>query len=283
MLTNGHEVRVIGMSRSGNHAIIDWLLHQMPGRRCFLNCAEPGQNPFETARPLGDQEVCASNLPGFDLAAERAGRHQPKDWLVHSYEDVYLRRLAETRETPGVGGSARRTDLLILRDPFNLFASRRRFGLFERDSGVASYIVTLGTALRIWKQHARQFLGRRRVLPGRVIPVSYPEWTKSCAYRQSLAAELGVPFDDARFACVPDTAGGSSFDFMACADDAAAMKVHQRWRHYADDPDFRELFDAETIELARNAFGPMDVAISALGLAPSAAASPAEGAEAVSA
>jgi hypothetical protein len=49
---NRVEIRVIGMSRSGNHAIIDWVLSQARGRMCFLNCAEPGTNPFRSARPV---------------------------------------------------------------------------------------------------------------------------------------------------------------------------------------------------------------------------------------
>src|SRR3954463_829192 len=88
---NVTEIRVIGMSRSGNHAIINWILAQARGRTCFLNCAEPGTNPFVSARPLTPE------LPGwrasyedFEIEAERAGRFSRKDLLIHSYEDTFL-------------------------------------------------------------------------------------------------------------------------------------------------------------------------------------------------
>jgi len=255
---NENELRVIGMSRSGNHAIIYWLLSQISGPFCFLNCAEPAENPFHSARPLGHEAPFETNIPDFEFEAAGAGRHQRRAWLIHSYEDVFLRKLAETRETPGVGRSRDRTDLLILRDPFNLFASRRRFGLFSQDSGVASYIVTPRTAVRIWKQHAKQFLRRRRILKGRVITVSYLAWTKSFAYRKALADQLGLSFSDAGFGFVPDTAGGSSFDKRTCLGRPQAMKVHERWKHYAHDPSFLELFDDEMLELCREIFGPME-------------------------
>src|SRR5918998_959945 len=139
------------MSRSGNHAIIDWILSQARGRTCFLNCAEPGTNPFVSARPLSDCEPpFRVNYPRFDAAREAAGRLSRKAYLVHSYEDVFLRGLAT--DARGVGTSRRRVDVLILRDPFNLFASRLARGIGE---------VTVPTAGRIWCQHAREYLGLR--------------------------------------------------------------------------------------------------------------------------
>jgi hypothetical protein len=33
---------MVAMSRSGSHAIINWILAQAPGRTCFLNCARAG-------------------------------------------------------------------------------------------------------------------------------------------------------------------------------------------------------------------------------------------------
>src|SRR4051812_21851371 len=88
---NQREFRVVGMSRSGNHAIVNWMLARASGRTCFLNCAEPGFNPFETCRPLGDDEPgYVSSYPGFDIAAERLGKLSQKDLLIHSYEDTFL-------------------------------------------------------------------------------------------------------------------------------------------------------------------------------------------------
>jgi len=152
---NDTEIRVVGMSRSGNHAIIDWILAQARGRTCFLNCAEPGTNPFLSARPISEFESPHRvNYRGFRAAREARGHLSYKDLLVHSYEDIFLRGLrrdaAGAHRDRRVGRSRRRIDLLIVRDPFNLFASR-----------LASRIghVTLATAGRIWCQHAREYLG----------------------------------------------------------------------------------------------------------------------------
>ncbi len=47
---NLREIRVAALSRSGYHAIVNWLAYQFKGPVCFLNWAVPGMNPFETTR-----------------------------------------------------------------------------------------------------------------------------------------------------------------------------------------------------------------------------------------
>jgi hypothetical protein len=238
------------MSRSGNHAIIDWILAQAPGRTCFLNCAEPGTNPFATLRPLGADGVGhRASYAGFDLEAERAGSLSRKDLLVHSYEDVFLGRFAApraaARHAVHVGASGRRIDVLILRDPRNLFASRLASGV----SGV-----TPETAVRIWCQHAREFLGARRHLRDERVTIAYDEWVSSAAYRRAAAEALGLSFDDAATRTVARCAGGSSFDGTAFDGHAQDMAVLDRWRRYVGDPEHQRLLTPEVLALAGRVF-----------------------------
>lgn len=250
-IINHNEWRIIGLSRSGNHAIINWLLSHLDGRSCFLNCVEPKHNPFESARPLGSGACYQVNYGGFDLQAEQQGLHSRKDHLLHSYEDCFLGLLrhppSEAQHDAWVGRSARRRDLLILRDPFNLFASRIHFGLDQ---------IPHQRALGIWKQHARDALGIRRYLPSSRMWISYNRWATSERYRRTLADQLSLDFTDEAFDEVPDTAGGSSFDGLAHHGSASKMKVLERWREFADDDDFWQLFDEETVGLATALFGP---------------------------
>lgn len=60
---------------------------------------------------------------------------------------------AEHRHDADVSRSARRLEVLILRDPLNLFASRLASGIGD---------VSEQTAVRVWMQHARAFIGDRR-------------------------------------------------------------------------------------------------------------------------
>jgi hypothetical protein len=261
---NRTEIKLLGMSRSGNHAIINWIWQQAEGRKLFLNCAEGKTNPFETCRPLGDGRPWQANFP-LNLDAERAGRLTPKDLLLHSYEDSFLGhafcRKAE-EATPGwVGPSARRIGVIVLRDPFNLFASRRKAG-----TGLSAR-----TAVMMWKQHARAALGLARTPMPDTAAVLYNRWVADRAYRRGLAARLGLAFTDAGLEEVPECHGGSSFDGTAYDGAASGMDLFGRWRLYAQDTDYRALFDADLVALSRRLFGPLP-AEPALGLAPPQAA-----------
>lgn len=248
---NQRELRVIGMSRSGNHAIIHWLLKQAPGRTCFLNCVEGKTNPFVSARPVhGDGLPYVVNYPEFNWTYERNGKFSPKDLLIYSYEDSFLgyvcHPLFEQHHDQWVGPSRRRYDVLILRDPFNLFASRLHAGFSQ---------ISLLTTARIWKQHAREFLGQRRYLNQPRILINYNRWATEPAYRQQLTAQIGLPFTDAGIHTVPQTAGGSSFDGLRYNGAAGRMKVLERWKAYQADPSYRRLFEPAVVELSEQIFG----------------------------
>lgn len=251
-IVNDTEIRLVGMSRSGSHAIINWVLSQWKGRYCYLNCAEPGANPFVTARPLEGTRSWRANYD-LDYAAEQAGRFSRKSLLLYNYEDTFLgplvRSEAEALHDAYVGASARRFDVLVLRDPFNLFASRIRSGLGE---------VSHAVALRIWKQHASEFLKSRGCLHRhpRVL-ISFNRWASDPLYRRQIAEALGIRFTDAGFETVPAVARGSSFDGVRFNGAASNMLLNDRWKHYADDQDYVRLFDARTVELSEAVFGPI--------------------------
>lgn len=244
------ELRLVGLSRSGNHAIINWLLAHMEGRTCFLNCVQPQENPFATVRALGSGPGVACNYRPFDLAGERRGVFSQKDWLLYSYEDCFITmvcsRCFERRHDEFLGRSQARTDIVILRDPFNLFASRLRS---------AYRGVTPLTAVRIWKQHARQVLGRQQLFTQPHLSILYNRWVSDTDYRRQLAEKLDLRFSDAKFQRVASTAGGSSFDGLQFDGAAHRMSVLDRWQHYIDEPAFLNLFDEELLELSAAIFG----------------------------
>lgn len=248
-MVNRHEFRVVGMSRSGNHAIINWMLNQVSGQYCFLNCAEPKYNPYTSARPMGNGHILETNIDGLDLEQERKGNWRQKDVLIYSYEDCFLGMVASPRferhRDAYVGETEHRRDVLILRDPYNLFASRKKKG------GAA---ITDRTAIRIWKQHAREYLGTRRYLGSDRLVINYNAWAADVVYRSTLAEELALEFSDAGIDAIPSCNGGSSFDGRRFDGRASEMNVYERWRHFADDLDYWRIFDEEIVELSDAVF-----------------------------
>ncbi len=254
------ELRFTGLSRSGNHAIINWVIKQLHGSYCFLNCTEPKHNPFSTARPLNDKgEVFETNLEQFDLQEHRKGEFVKKEHLLYSHEDCFLgplhHKTFRNNHDSWVGASEKFNDVLILRDPFNLFASRIKAGLITgQHTHHGARPISIHTLRRIYKQHAKAFLGEKDFLKNK-LTINYNRWASSRDYRRSIATELEIPFSDNGFEEVAGVAGGSSFDGIEHSGKASTMKLHSRWENYSESEHFWDLFDEELVELSRRIFG----------------------------
>ncbi|MGA2693292.1 MAG: glycosyltransferase family 92 protein [Opitutaceae bacterium] len=238
------EIAVLGMQRSGNHAFIQWLLSGLRGRWIFLNGVTVGLDPFESA------EAGAWPGPGYGryetaLLRTPAGRRGFLGRLVFSLEeypaDVAGRWLR--RSGPFLGTGADRVTILILRDPANLFASRLRkegWGAAGSCGWIPFDRIHGRLARERWIGHALEFIGQTRHLPN-LVAVDYARFVRSASYRAALAAGLGIRPDESVLARVPGRGGGSSFDGLRFDGRAGRMRILERWRHYSNDPLYRDL------------------------------------------
>ncbi|RQH23984.1 hypothetical protein D5R40_30320 [Okeania hirsuta] len=154
------EIRVFGIRRSGNHAIISWLIENYPGSVVFVNnINHHNQGNFPASsfdvyinRPFVDRIIvkglpywrCKNKLTGlikylitrpstFTFVSSDNSvnlnyiRQAKKDALIYSFEDIPpndSRLNLFDRELPQyIGNSQNKIKLLILRDSFNLLAS----------------------------------------------------------------------------------------------------------------------------------------------------------------
>jgi hypothetical protein len=287
--TNFLELRVFGLQRSGNHAIIEWILDQHVGKRtCFLNNVGHGnQDPFTTTRQVA--------LAGFGSHSDvEALRRAHKDLLIYSYEDdpSRMRQGAtlidaihdqefEQQRIRYVGESEHRINVLVLRDAFNFFASR----LKKLDALTGTKDVE--AIKESWKLMAKRALRMGRDLKGDEFWVSYNDWVSDEKYRRRLSTRLFGRFSDASLAYVSGHGGGSSFDSdhgrislrvirrkwrrlldpkayrhagrylrRLLAKDGRNMKVLERWHEMKGQAVYRSLFrDGELLELSERLFG----------------------------
>lgn len=241
---NKKEIRVVGMRRTGNHAIINWIEKQQPGKVRHLNNVTAGTNPYRNK---------ANNLlryhPEHHKMAEvywrqAKGNLVERDCLIYSYEDWSLEKITQPRfernRTLYLGECAHRYDVLILRDPFNLFASRLKKGY------VATKMKKVSMA-QLWLGYAKEWIGEDQRLLGDRILINYNRWFSDTDYRRSLASQLDIPFSDDGLNEVRDIGTGSSFDGTQLNGQARKMDVTNRWRAFADDPAFRQLFQDDAI------------------------------------
>jgi hypothetical protein len=202
------------MKRSGNHAIVNWLLPQ-------LHC-----QVFNNAIPLGPLLRGAPMPAARPFAAWRSEQEQrlgaPVSRAMVTLEDHDL-RLA-----PFYGADLPMRRLLVLRNPRDLFSSRiRKAFRVEMPAYPRADGVVLRRAIDLWKQHARCYLGDAAPFPDRTA-ILFDAWFQDAGYRAAVSAALGVAFDDSGFGKVTAEGGGSSFDGTRFDGNARLMDVDNR-------------------------------------------------------
>src|SRR3954469_1315265 len=181
---NSREIRLAALRRSGSHAVVHWLLAQLPGRGVFLNSCKPGENPYSSCY-RGDSVVRPAGHFDLDRAPE------PKDFLLYNYEDrelsIVFSDAFDAAHDRWVGASGRPFDLLVLRDPWNNLASLLRWA---RGSVHPISLDSVAKAVRLWKGYAREVLGKTTHLRHTPTPVLYNRWVTDPGYREELAGRL---------------------------------------------------------------------------------------------
>jgi hypothetical protein len=257
---NDTEIRVLAMRRSGHHAVVNWVLAQAEGWACFLNDCQREGNPYATCRPSTSVVPVSSDAATrLFWKAERSGVHTRKSLLMYNFEDAHPEPFAAgdavAQSRRWVGRSGRVLNVLVLRDPFNLFASRLRWLRGRKGTGL---LKDPQQWVALWKAYAREAAGVTDHVPDRVC-VSYNAWCLSESYRRGLAERLGLPFTDAgrqEVARWGPTVWGDSFDGLRYDGRAEDMDVLERWKQFQDDPVYRGLFeDPELVALSRTVFG----------------------------
>lgn len=260
-VVNQKEIRVIGLRRTGNHAIMNWIRKQQPGEVFYINNAKINVNPF---RHVYEDQVRKIKDPGLEgwrtnnverWRKEAIGEFSTKDCLVYSYEDQPLEKLCdrtfEKKHDLYFGPSEIRYDLILLRDPFNLFASRLRASRRQTpETGSIDFMKVKARHIslpKLWVDYAKEYLGETQYLQHVKVPVNYNQWVSSTDYRRQLAETLGLEFTDSGVDDVMTNGGGSSFDGTELQGKASEMSVLERWKTFVDDPAFKSLIEDEAL------------------------------------
>jgi len=232
------EIRFIGLQRSGNHAVINWILKQCKSNYLFFNDVDP-VDPLSRSRIV--EESCNSNEVGC---------------LLYSYEDRLLNVISSAKFYPKVNTYntkiKKRYDVLVIRDPFNLFASRLKHSAVPTDTSL--YISGLSTP-NLWITYAKEYLNETSYLNNNKVVINYNRWCISESYRREIANALELNFTDSGFHEITKYGQGSSFDKTAFNGNANMMNTDSRWEIYKNDQEYIALFrDKKIIELSNKIF-----------------------------
>ncbi len=256
---NNRLIHLIGLSRSGNHALLTWLLghYHPPEHDVFRTLCERDINtPFRLPAVFTDRIAFLNDRAyGGRLPEEELSRLRGKELIVVGFENARIDRpVRPLQNEPAFFDGYQRTNILLLRDPFNFMASRIKDTCLLPNPD-ARIVAAAREILEIWKLYAREILGETCWLDGH-LAVLFNRWHVDRSYREQLAEALGLTFTDRTKEVMAAYGGGSSFDGLRYQGRAAEMPVNRRWERYRDGVFFRSFFqDAELISLSQRIFG----------------------------
>lgn len=238
-IINDSEIRLIGLKRTGNHGITNWIMKQYyEAKIAYLNDVKPQYSPYR---------LYYNHFPDNRFNKEAFCQFSKKDLLFYSYEDQPLSQIVdaqfEKKHDLYLGKSSKRYDVLILRDPFNLFASRLK--MMDGLSGFHYLIQKI--SIDLWISYAQEFLEETDYLNQKKVFINYNKWFCDQEYRKNLSQQLDLQFSDMGLEKVKGQGGGSSFDKLNFTGKATQMKVFERWHNVKDDPRFINIFKNEQL------------------------------------
>lgn len=226
--------RLLGLRRSGNHALINWLMAQLPGITLLLDNAQRGK-----------QENTANKKWGVRGTKRRN--------LFVSHEDRELEPFYLEYKERLFGKSQKKVSMLLLRDPYNWMASwyawQDELGVrFRTDESFREHTISL------WKDYAKLYILWENNQDSNQIAINYNLWVSQLGYRKELAEKLELSFSDRGRDKMSKNGKGSSFDGLNFQNKASQLKVLERWCHFENNPVYQSYFDQEIKDLSAQIF-----------------------------
>jgi len=216
--------KIFGLKRSGNHAIINWIAgHFGSGEVCFLNNLKGDYlKSFKKPSHRMDSDVYISDIEYLNDTR----------CYIESYEDL----------DPEFSDDS----IIIIRDPFNLLASRIKLKSKKPNWGIDTSCV--------FREKLRKYF--RLAITNKQKIINYNFWFSDIDYRKEVSSILGLEFSDKNLEQITNFGRGSSFSGIEFDGKAQLMNVLSRWKCIKEHQDFIELInDDEIVSLSNKIWG----------------------------
>jgi len=219
-----------GLIRSGNHAIIFWMLHNLGEIREIkdvkkLFYKESYRKFWYTGYNYYFNNVTRSQVINF-----------PREYnlLIKSYEDI-------------IPDSTSENSFIILRDILNGIASRHKaYGLGLAPNN--KYLTDIDVIIDMWKKHFEIILKKQN-------GIIYNKWVIDKKYRDEVSIKLNIPnkIDDISF--VPYIGYGSSFILFNKEPDNYSYLTRYMQHKLPDEIIHKLVEDDELVNIHKEFFG----------------------------
>jgi hypothetical protein len=257
------EIHVIGVQRTGQHAITSWLVGHF-GDVLYKNCMsqlgrrkgkiEGFEPPFWLFSPDTDEykevgqfvRTPDAIIMGTEFTIFKVGIN-PK---------VQIEKELIAKENGFDKFSERQDYVIVVRNPYNQYASVLRWKknklLGNPVSFVDMWIRTAEEATKILNKEDNVFGPNGYV-------INYDMWFQSPSYRREIEKYLNLKESDIRINTVMkvgyEKSWGSSFDGMKKKQEGQSMDVLNRWERVKKDARFIEVCNNEKLQSLAKTFG----------------------------
>ncbi len=250
---------VFAISRSGHHAITDWIYESLKKNKAFFNDS-PLNQPIEKRRKFylnnrkyynfkNVKERIATFFASTEGPIQRLVYFRKNNWIpevknvfkkystfknvILNFENYNLHTDCEKinhcidKVSDNVG---EKIAIVIIRNPFNLLASRIMYEKpITREEKISGKI-NLVKFLKLWKIYAN-FVLRKQQIYGfdKTIMIKYDDWFSSSKTKKNIAQKLHLDKTLLSFEKMSLFGGGSSFDKFRYQGKASKLKTHTRW------------------------------------------------------
>lgn len=259
--------KFFGLQRSGNHAVLNWLLgldqpntllfHQVRAGEDLLDNPAGVSVPDGTLayanREKGKKKVHPENIDYFSRLEKGNLLLTYEGYRIGELNDSFLNKPALDR----FGSPETSINITVIRNPFNMLPSyyKLRVRTMEAKGKDMNWVMHLmDRQLEIWKSYAFLHL-HSSFTRGEIISISFDQWVSDRNYRDSLAKRLGYVNFDKYIDFFSDAGGGSSFSTKS----SDRKSVLSRWSEA--DKDLGDLFSKhkEVVDYAALIFGESSV------------------------
>jgi hypothetical protein len=248
------EIRLFGLKRSGNSAIISFILgHYEDSEMVYLHNTDfsfrPRSrlvSPFEFHHMLEDKGM--DNVRCYLNTTEH-------NYPASSHFKVISERMADRNYSYNIDSmwyawyygfgkkrfSRDRYNIILIRSPHNNLASLLRILYMGR--GFQKHLFY--NFAEDWLMYAREVLEETDYFGDKIV-CKFDDWFSHKSYRQSLSSSLGLKYNNKGVNTVMRSVG-SSFDGMRLADKAQEMKVLDRWKKLRDNEEYLDVLNNDEI------------------------------------
>lgn len=230
-----HTAQVFGMRRSGNHAIINWLMRNAPDGATgglFYNNCRTGADPLQKFASLDVYGADLQVVPvGKASLAKRKRSAGGRPMVVISYEDAMPRGGGKPQKASrGFADTDFDSTILIYRSYLNWSASL--LAKLQKNPGYGS-VERMRIMFRAMKIYAD---GLDRLADPHITGICYDAWAGSENTRLALLDRLRLTPRDNALGKVQRYGGGSSFDEKG---EGAKLGTLSRADQMADNPEYQ--------------------------------------------